>query len=193
MASETKFVERNPPKNSASILVRTHADKIKGKVILTTGVSPGGLGAIFLQAIIKAEPRVLILAGRNTVKSNETARLLKAGNPGVEIRVLELNLASLAAVRTAAATVNGWDDVPNIDVLVNNAGVMALDYALTADGYETHFAANHLGHFLFTNLIMDKLLASPAPRVVSVSSDGHRLSPIRFEDYNFHVGFFGNM
>lgn len=187
MNPQTKFVERNPPKDSASNLVQIHANAIRGKVILTTGISPGGLGSLFLQAIIKAEPRILILAGRNIVKSKETAQLLQAGNPSVETRILDFDLASLTAVRNAAATVNEWDDMPYIDVLVNNAGIMAVDYALTIDGHETHFAANHLGHFLITNLIMNKLLASPQPRVVCVSSDGHRLSPIRFEDYNFHV------
>lgn len=184
-----QFVERNPPKNSATNLTRDHADQIKGKVVLTTGISPGGLGAFFLQTIIKAQPRLLILAARSTSKAEETARLLKAESSAVEIRILELNLSSLLAVRTAAATVNGWLDIPNIDIVVNNAGVMAVDYSLSPDGYESHFAGNHLGHFLFTNLIMDKIIASKAPRVVAVSSNGHRLSPIRFEDYNFHVSF----
>ncbi|RDW65952.1 short-chain dehydrogenase TIC 32 [Coleophoma cylindrospora] len=185
---QIQFVEKNPPGNSASSLVLKHADQIKGKVILTTGISPGGLGFFFLQAVVKAQPRILILAGRSTSKSEAAARLLRAESSAVEIRILELDLSSLAAVRTAAATVNGWHDIPNIDILVNNAGVMAVDYSITVDGYESQFAANHLGHFLLTNLIMDKILASKAPRIVAVSSDGHRLSPIRFEDYNFHNG-----
>ncbi|KAL7934364.1 hypothetical protein V8C35DRAFT_302373 [Trichoderma chlorosporum] len=65
---------------------------------------------------------------------------------------------------------------------------MAVAYGTTVDGVELQFGSNHLGPFLFTNLIMDKLLASKAPRVVNVSSDGHRLNPIRFFDYNFENG-----
>ena len=72
-------------------------------------------------------------------------------------------------------------------MLVNNAGVMATGYALSQEGIESQFVANHLGHFLFTNLIMPKLLTAEAPRVVAVASDGHRLSPIRWDDLNFDV------
>ncbi|KAH6676943.1 WW domain-containing oxidoreductase [Plectosphaerella plurivora] len=175
-------------KATASGIVADLAPHIKGKVILTTGVSPGGLGAFFVEAVAKAKPSLLILAARNSAKAGETAAAIEAASPGVRTRVLELDLGSLAAVKEAAATVNAWDDVPAVDVLVNNAGIMAVDFRLTADGHESHFATNHLAHFLFTNLIIDKLLAAPAPRVVSVSSDGHRCGAIRWADYDFHNG-----
>jgi NAD(P)-dependent dehydrogenase (short-subunit alcohol dehydrogenase family) len=68
--------------------------------------------------------------------------------------VLHLDLGSLQAVRDAAATVHAWDDVPVIDVLVNNAGIMAVEYGLSPDGVELQFATNHLGHYLLTNLLM---------------------------------------
>ncbi|CAG8894257.1 unnamed protein product [Penicillium egyptiacum] len=71
--------------------------------------------------------------------------------------------------------------------MVNNAGVMAVDYQLSPEGFESHLATNHLGPFLFTNLIIKKILASKSPRIVVVSSDGHRLNPFRFDDYNFDV------
>lgn len=103
---------------------------------------------------------------------------------------MELDLSSLETVRTAAKEVNGWIDVPNIDVLVNNAGIMAVPYSLTVDEYESQLATNHLGPFLFTNLIMAKILASSTPRIVMVSSDGHDLCPMRFYDYHFRVGVF---
>ncbi len=73
-------------------------------------------------------------------------------------------------------------------VRVNNAGIMAVPWSKTEDGFESQFATNYLGHFLFTNLLMSKLLAAKTPRVVIVSSNGHRLSPIRWTDINYGVG-----
>ncbi|KAL2807724.1 hypothetical protein BJX63DRAFT_436776 [Aspergillus granulosus] len=177
-------------KPTASSLASLYTPYIKNKVILTTGVSPSGLGAVFLHAIVQACPSHLILAGRNTSKVQETARALASEipDPDLKIRILELDLSSLAAVRAAAETVNSWPDVPAIDVLVNNAGIMAVDFALSVDGFESQFATNHLGPWLFTNLIMGKILSAAEPRIVMVSSDGHRLGPVRFWDYNFEKG-----
>ncbi|KAL7925674.1 hypothetical protein ACQKWADRAFT_318759 [Trichoderma austrokoningii] len=169
-------------------LLKDLSGEIYGKVIVTTGVTMGSLGATFVQTIAKAQPAVLILAGRCLNKMQATTDAIKAAHPNVDIRTVQLDLTSLAAVREAAATINSWKDVPHIDVLVNNAGIMGTDFKLTVDGYEQQFASNHLGHFLFTNLLMDKLLAAKAPRIVSVSSEAHRLSPIRWSDYNFSNG-----
>ena len=185
-----------PPGNSkttADELTKAYADDIKGKIILTTGVSPKSIGSTFVQSIASAKPSLLILAGRNTAKIQTTADEITSANPDVKVRLLTLDLGSLAQVREAAAEVNSWEDVPNIDVLVNNAGIMAVPYKLSAEGYESQFSTNHLGHFLFTNLIMDKLLKSNekgwTPRVVSVASDAHRFSGIRWADINFSVRF----
>ncbi|KAI9164119.1 Adenylate-forming reductase [Paramyrothecium foliicola] len=169
-------------------LVSHYATELKGKVVLTTGVSPTGLGAVFAESIAKGSPSLLILASRNVAKTQKAADAITAANPDVAVRVLQLDLSSLAAVREAAGVVNGWDDVPQIDILVNNGGIMATDFALSTDGFESQFATNHLGHFLFTNLIIEKILKSASPRIVSVSSDGHRLNPIRWADYNFRDG-----
>lgn len=171
---------------TADVIVQELASHIAGKTILVTGVSPGGLGAFFVAQIAKAKPALLILAGRNPDKVKATA---DADAAGVPVKLLSLDLSHLDNVKQAAATVNGWADVPAIDVLVNNAGVMASDYATTADGFESQFGTNHLGPFLFTNLIIPKILAAKEPRIVNVSSDGHRLSPIRWADIDFHVRF----
>ncbi|QIW97617.1 hypothetical protein AMS68_003135 [Peltaster fructicola] len=171
---------------TADVIVTDLASEIAGKVILTTGVSPGGLGAFFVEQISQAKPSLLILAGRSTEKLRATADNI--GKTGVATRLLQLDLTSFAHVKDAAAIVNGWSDVPAIDVLVNNAGVMAIKYEKTVDGHEKQFATNHLGPFLFTNLIMPKIMTSKEPRIVTVSSDGHRLSPLRFGDYDFHDG-----
>lgn len=172
---------------TADELVHDYADLIKGRVILTTGVSPGGLGDFFVQSIAKAQPSWLLLAGRSAEKLQQMGNEIMAVNPSVQVRTVHVDLGSLQSAQEAAATVNAWSDIPAIDVLVNNAGIMAPDFVLSADGFEKQLATNHLGPFLFTNLIMPKVLASKSPRIVMVSSDGHRLSPIRFYDYNFDV------
>ncbi|KAF7165929.1 hypothetical protein CNMCM5623_009921 [Aspergillus felis] len=178
-------IDKNTP---AQVLVNNYANHIKGKVILTTGVSPGSLGSYFVQSIAAAEPRCLILAGRNRSKIQQTADEIKASHPNVETRLVEIDLVSLESVRQAAAEINSWTDIPAIDVVVNNAAIMATEYALSREGVESQFATNHLGPFLLTNLIMGKILAARSPRVVMVASDGHRLSGIRFTDYNFDNG-----
>ncbi|RDW63421.1 putative retinol dehydrogenase 13 protein [Coleophoma cylindrospora] len=178
----------NTDPRSVDDLAVTYESQIKGKVVLITGVSPGGIGAAFAIGIASSKPALLILAGRNLTKVQQTALAITTKYSDVKVRNLELDLSSLAAVRTAAETLNQWADVSHIDVVVNNAGVMATDWALSPDGFESQLATNHLGHFLFTNLIMGKILKAAAPRVINISSDGHRLSPFRFEDYNFRDG-----
>lgn len=164
------------------------SSEIEGKVVLITGVSPGSLGAFFVSTVAKHSPKLIILASRDFSKLQAVVAAITAdpASPQVATRLLKLDLASQAQIRQAAKEVLAYAE--NIDVLVNSAGVMATPYGTTADGLEMQFGANHIGHFLFTNLIMPKLLTSPAPRVVSVTSDGHRLSPIRWDDYGFQGG-----
>ncbi|KAK3984565.1 hypothetical protein QBC44DRAFT_336787 [Cladorrhinum sp. PSN332] len=173
---------------TGSELVQELASNIKGKVVLTTGVTPGSLGAHFLKVIAVAEPALLILTGRNIDKIQQTVDAISKINSNVKTRVLKLDLGSLKSVRNASSEVLAWEDVPVIDVLVNNAGIMAVDYALSPDGQELQFATNHLGHFLFANLIMSKILAAAEPRILSVTSNLHRLSPVRFGDLDFDGG-----
>lgn len=171
---------------TAEEVAEANADRIRGKVVLTTGVSPGGLGAYFVETIAKHQPKLLILAGRDTKKVEAAAQAISAAWPNVRTRVLELDLGSQTQIRKAAEEVNAYEE--SIDVLVNSAGIMACPYSTTKDGLETQFGTNHIGHFLFTNLIIGKILAAGrGPRIVSVSSDGHRLSPIRFNDWGFQV------
>ncbi|KAG9200069.1 hypothetical protein G6514_007666 [Epicoccum nigrum] len=174
----------------ASAIAADNASSIAGKIVLTTGVTQGGLGATFVSAIAQYKPRLLILAGRSAEKVQATTQAIKshASSSEVEVRFLSLDLSSQASVRSAAEKVLSWADVPHIDVLVNSAGIMAGPYRTTAEGIENQFGSNHIGHFLFTNLLMPKLLAAPSPRVVSVASDGHRFSGVRFDDVNFQDG-----
>ncbi|KAI0157183.1 short-chain dehydrogenase/ reductase [Hypoxylon sp. FL1284] len=177
---------------TGSQLVKELEANIKGKVILVTGVTPGGIGAWFSIAVAKASPRLIILAGRKPAAAQKTTEDIAAVNSAVATKTLNIDLASLDSVRTAASEVLTWSDVPHIDVLVNNAAIMAVPYKKTVDGFESQFGTNHLGHFLFTNLIMGKILASKTPRIVSVSSNGHRLNPIRWTDINYGDGKYYN-
>ncbi|KAI9901701.1 hypothetical protein N3K66_003518 [Trichothecium roseum] len=175
---------------TATELVKTYAPLIKDKVILSTGVTVDSIGWTYVESVAAASspPKLLILAGRSQAKLDDAAARLRASSPSCPVRTLVADLASLSSVREAAARVLAWDDVPALDVVHCCAGVMAVPYRLSPDGFETQLAANHLGHFLLVNLLMEKILAAPAPRVVVVSSDGHRASPFRFEDFNFDGG-----
>ncbi|KAL2289429.1 hypothetical protein FJTKL_01719 [Diaporthe vaccinii] len=172
----------------ASELVAHYAPQIAGKIIVVTGPSPGSLGESFVKQVAVGKPAVLVLAGRSVSKLQGLIEELNTLYPTVIVKSLALSLLSFADVRNAAETLNSWADVPHVDVLVNNTGIMAVPYQLTGDGSESQFQTNHLSHFLFTNLIMDKILASKAPRVVHVSSGVHRIGHIRWTDYNFNEG-----
>lgn len=107
---------------------------------------------------------------------------------GADIRPLVLDLGSQKSVRAAAAKV--LELTPVVDVLINNAAVMMMpQFQTTPEGIEKHFGVNHIGHFLFTNLLVSALLRSPSgARVVNVSSAGNAGSPVRFDDPNFGGG-----
>jgi NAD(P)-dependent dehydrogenase (short-subunit alcohol dehydrogenase family) len=173
----------------ASTIAADLASNIAGKIILTTGVTQGGLGATFAEEVAKHAPALLILAGRSPNKVQATADKIKAhpDSANTQVRILTLNLSSQQQIKEAAKEVLAYKE-DRIDVLVNSAGTMAGPYRTTAEGIENQFGSNHIGHFLFTNLIMPKLLASPTPRIVSVASDGHRFSGIRFSDPSFQNG-----
>jgi NAD(P)-dependent dehydrogenase (short-subunit alcohol dehydrogenase family) len=173
----------------ASELVAHYAQSVKGKTILTTGVTPGSIGAAYVEALAGASPALLILVGRSVDKLEKEAAVIASEHPEIPTRNLVADLGSFESVRKAAAEVNSWKDVEKIDIVMNSAGIMATPYRLSVDGYESQFATNHLGHFLLTNLIMDKILASDAPRVVNFTSDGHRLGFMRWADLNFDVSY----
>ncbi len=165
---------------------RTASSDRRNVIVLITGVSPGGLGAETARAICRHQPALMILAGRNLTKVGQTQETIKDDSPAVPTRLLELDLGVQADVRKAADEVNGYEE--EIDCLINNAGIMAAPFRLNPDGIESHFGTNHVGHFLFTNLIMKKLLAAKGgARVINVSSSGHRRERTRFQDYNFEV------
>ncbi|MCU0268246.1 MAG: oxidoreductase [Acidimicrobiales bacterium] len=149
-----------------------------GRVVVITGANSGiGYQAALRLAQAGAE---VVLACRNPAKAAEAETRILAGAADAEVRVVELDLASQASVRTAAEQLRA--DYERIDLLVNNAGVMAIPRRETVDGFETQLATNHLGHFALTGLLLDRVLAAPDSRIVTVSSTAHRMGRIRFDD-----------
>lgn len=104
---------------------------------------------------------------------------IKATSPSTQVKLLTLDLASLKDVRKAAEAIMVWQDVPHIDIVVNNTRIMAVPYSLTEDDVEVQFQNNHLHHSLFIKFIMEKLLAAQSPRIVQISSGTHRVSHVR--------------
>ncbi|KAM0438685.1 hypothetical protein ACHAPT_001441 [Fusarium lateritium] len=152
---------------------------IAGKTIVITGVSPGSLGADTARAILAQSPAKLILASQTESKLHEVIESLEIP-AGVSVRPLVLDLASRDAIRKAAAELSTLVDV--VDAMICTAGVMALpSYQETKDGIEMQFAVNHLGHFLFINLMVDKLLAGDAT-VITYTSEAHTRTDLGFLD-----------
>jgi NAD(P)-dependent dehydrogenase (short-subunit alcohol dehydrogenase family) len=140
-----------------------------GRSVIVTGAN-SGIGRAAARALAGAGARV-VLAVRDTDKGQAAAATM----PGLT-DVRPLDLASLASIRDFAGE---WDG--DLDLLINNAGVMVPPLSRTADGFELQFGTNHLGHFALTNLLLDDITG----RVVTVSSTGHRFGEIDFDDLNW--------
>jgi NAD(P)-dependent dehydrogenase (short-subunit alcohol dehydrogenase family) len=122
----------------------------------------------------------VVIACRNTAKGEQALSTIRSAVPGARAEVRQLDLADLASVRAFATAVKDSHD--RIDLLINNAGIMAPPRRTTADGFESQLGTNHLGHFALTGLLVPTLLAAPDPRVVTLSSVVHRIGRINFDD-----------
>ena len=142
----------------------------QGRVALVTGAN-SGLGLETTRALISRGCTVL-MACRSARKAEAArAQLLEAGAAGLDL--LELDLSDLTSVARCAREVA--ERYGRLDLLINNAGVMAIPYRQSTDGYELQFATNHLGHFALTGLLLPALVAVPHSRIVNVSSGAHRM------------------
>ncbi len=139
-----------------------------GRTVVITGAN-SGLGAVTARELARVGAKV-IMAVRNTSKGDATAQQMTG-----DVEVRELDLQELSSVQKFAATVDA------VDVLVNNAGIMAVPYSLTVDGFERHIGTNHLGHFALTNLLLPKI----TDRVVTISSVTHWRGGIDLDDLNW--------
>jgi NAD(P)-dependent dehydrogenase (short-subunit alcohol dehydrogenase family) len=149
-----------------------------GRVAVITG-SNTGLGYETAAALAYHGAHV-VLAVRNLDKGKDAATLIQRRSPNADVALQELDLTSLDSIHAAAEQLRSDHD--HIDLLINNAGVMMTPKSTTKDGFELQLGTNHLGHFVFTGLLLDRLLAVPGSRVVTVSSMGHRIGRIRFDD-----------
>ena len=150
----------------------------RGRTVLITGAN-SGLGLRSAEALAGAGAQVL-LACRNPTKAADALASVEACATGASPSVIALDLADLSSVESAAEAVS--DRVDHIDVLMNNAGVMAIPLRRTADDFEMQFGTNHLGHFALTGRLLPLLLAAQHPRVVSTSSQAHRIGKMRWDD-----------
>ena len=150
-----------------------------GRVAVITGANTG-LG-FHTAAELADNGAHVVIAVRNLDKGKDAVAKIKADSPNAVVDVQQFDLTSLASVREAAEELKGAHQ--RIDLLINNAGVMYTEKSTTKDGFELQFGTNHLGHFAFTGLLIDRLLPVDGSRVVTVSSVGHRIrAAIHFDD-----------
>jgi NAD(P)-dependent dehydrogenase (short-subunit alcohol dehydrogenase family) len=171
-----------------SFVVKNFSSHVKGRTFLITGPSHGSVGAETALAIAVAHPSTIILLGRSLTKIQPVSGQIALISPTTTVIYIPLFLSSLTSVRAAAQTILSDPSIPHIDVLINNAGIMACPYEKTEDGFELQWQTNYLSHFLLTNLLMPKLLLSSHPRVINVSSIAHLASDILYSDVGFSDG-----
>ncbi|CAF9904224.1 MAG: hypothetical protein HETSPECPRED_003445 [Heterodermia speciosa] len=159
-----------------------------GKTFLITGASQGGLGAEIAVILASAKPSQVILAGRTEDKISPVIDEIKNIDSSVKATYVKLDLLDNASVRKAAEHIKSL--TKKIDVLINNAGIMApKEYATSKDGIESQFAANHVGHFLLTGLLIEEVLAAgEGAAIINVASLGYQLAEPNLDDPNFENG-----
>jgi NAD(P)-dependent dehydrogenase (short-subunit alcohol dehydrogenase family) len=158
---------------------------LSGKTIIVTGGN-SGIGYEAAKEFARKGARV-VLACRDLEKARAAIAAITGAHRGASLEAMQLDLANLASVRNFASAFLAQPGA--LHVLCNNAGVMALPYRKTADGFEMQFGTNHLGHFALTGLLLEPLLATPSARVVNVSSGAHRFGTIHFDDLQWERGY----
>jgi NAD(P)-dependent dehydrogenase (short-subunit alcohol dehydrogenase family) len=153
---------------------------LRGKRVLVTGATTG-IGRATAIALGRMGAEVLLVARDREKGDSARAEVLAAGAPAAEVLLADLSLMS--SVRALAEEVRGRVD--RLDVLVNNAGALFAKREVTAEGFERTFALNHLSYFLLTNLLLDRLRAAGAARIVNVSSQVHQPAHVDFDDLQF--------
>lgn len=154
---------------------------LTGRRAVVTGAS-SGIGLVTASELA-GHGATVTLAVRSLERGEAAATRIRQAHPGSTVDVSLLDLADLASVR-AFADQWGHANPKGLDLLVNNAGVMAIPRRESADGFEMQFATNHLGHYALTGLLLPALVARPRSRVVTVSSGAHRMGRMDFDDLN---------
>ncbi|KAF2360146.1 Short-chain dehydrogenase/reductase SDR [Trinorchestia longiramus] len=161
---------------------------LKGKTVIVTGPT-SGIGLVAAQEIAKTGAR-LVMACRNLTKAQPIAEQIKKESGNDNIVVRHLDVSDLTSVRKFAEEVNEEEEA--IHILINNAGILAPERKkLSPQGFELTLATNHLGPFLLTNLLLDKIKASAPSRIVNVSSLGYALNELNLDDLNYEKKTYG--
>lgn len=145
--------------------------RLDGATAVVTGAN-GGLG-LATTKVLAAKGATVVMAVRNRDKADQAVEQIMATTPEARLELVELDLGDQASTRSAAAQI--VDRHTAVDILINNAGVMAMPEQATVDGYESQFGINHLGHWTFTAGLMPSLVQAPAARVVTVTSTAHHI------------------
>jgi NAD(P)-dependent dehydrogenase (short-subunit alcohol dehydrogenase family) len=164
----TKWMERDIPPQ-------------QGKTVAITGAN-SGIGLMAARMLAAKGARVL-MACRDQTKGTQAIDTILGESKKAQVELFELDLASLKSVERCARQLERA--APKLDLLINNAGVMAIPYRTTAEGFEMQFGTNHLGHFALTMQLLPAIYRAAAPRIVNVASLAHRLGTIRFDDLNW--------
>jgi len=149
---------------------------LTGKIAVVTGAN-SGIGYEMARALARRNARV-VLACRDQDKGETAVRQIERQHPQAQAERMQLDLSDLASVRCFADEFTSRDT--RLDILINNAGIMATPFGKTVDGFELQFGTNHLGHFALTGLLLDLIIRTPGARVVTVTSGGHRFGEIDF-------------
>lgn len=164
----------------------TTDEVLEGKDLSSTSVfitgANSGLGQETARAMA-AKGAHVIMAGRDQDKLDEAVAAIRADVPSAELDTITVDLGSLESIR--ASTSRARQRFAKIDILINNAGVMATPFTHTADGFEMQFGTNHLGHFALTGELMPLIERGTNKRIVNLSSRGHHMGPVHFDDPNF--------
>jgi NAD(P)-dependent dehydrogenase (short-subunit alcohol dehydrogenase family) len=157
---------------------------LTGKAIIVTGAN-SGLGFESVREFARQGAQT-VLACRNLAKAQASLAQIQAEIPGARAEIIQLDLASLRSIHRFAEAFKA--KYSQLNVLLNNAGIMMVPYGITEDGFESQLGTNHLGHFALTGLLIDLLLKTPGARVVSVSSLGHRYASMDFDNLMYEGG-----
>jgi NAD(P)-dependent dehydrogenase (short-subunit alcohol dehydrogenase family) len=160
---------------------------MQGKTVIVTGAS-SGIGLIAARRLATMGAR-LLLVGRDRAKGEAALRDLKSAQPGIDARFFYGDLMMMAETRRVAAELLAV--APRIDVLLNNAGAIFQQREVTSEGLERTFALNHMGYFLLTSLLLDRIKASAPARIVNVASEAHRGAKLDFSDLQIAQGYSG--
>ncbi|HWB66434.1 MAG TPA: oxidoreductase [Mycobacteriales bacterium] len=157
-----------------------------GRVAVVTGAN-SGLGLVTARELARAGARV-VMGCRDLERGNDAMAKIQGDVPGAQLDLRALDMADLTSIRSFADAVAA--SYPTVDLLINNAGVMAIPRSLTADGFERQFGTNHLGHFALTGLLLPRMLHREGARVVTVSSTAHKPGRINFDDLMHERSYF---